>query len=198
MWPTTNLLALILCWLLLGLVASFWPELMIYWGGAGIALGFLSLFDLVVLAAKPFLSLDRKTPSRFALGVPVDVELTLTNRGFTRANLQIFDGVPSESEAETLPLKVVVRGRGYTTVSYPIQLMKRGRLDFGLAHVLRLSPFSTLELLDEDRATGIGQGLPKLRTGDPLLPTRSREYAGTNGHHQKEQTGGQPRIPSTP
>lgn len=140
MRPTAGLLTLILIWGLVGLVAAFWPVLEPFWLYGGVAVGLLSLLDMLTLATKRSLKITRSVPSRFALGVAQDVELTVTNHGFTKARVQIFDGIPAEVEAEQMPWKGTIPRRGYLRVSYSVKPLKRGQLDFGEAHVLRSSP----------------------------------------------------------
>mgnify|MGYP003639111789 CR=1 FL=1 len=140
MRPTAGLLTLILIWGLTGLVASFVPIIEPYWlyGGAGV--GLLSLLDMLTLATKRSLKVSRSVPSRFALGVAQDIELTITNNGFTKARVSIFDGIPADVETDQMPWKGAIPRRGYLRVSYSVKPLKRGQLEFGEAHLLRASP----------------------------------------------------------
>ncbi len=146
MRPTAGLLTLILLWGLTGLAASLWPVVGPIWLYVGAGLGVLSLLDMLTLATKRSLQVTRQVPSRFALGVAQPVELTLTNHGFTRAHLRIFDGIPAEVESDEMPWKGSIPGRGHATVSYAVKPLQRGQLNFGEAHILRRSPFGLWNL----------------------------------------------------
>ncbi len=146
MRPTAGLLALILLWGLTGLAASIWPVAEPYWLYGGAFLGALSLLDMLTLATKRSILATRITPSRFALGVPQDIELTLTNNGFTRAHVRVFDGIPAETESEQLPWQGRIPRRGFVKVAYAITPQKRGQLEFSEAHILRRSPLGLWSL----------------------------------------------------
>jgi len=169
MRPTNWLLNAIVCWILLGVLASVWQALpqgvfevlaalpvglgveawrdeiaaalKLAWVYGGIALAVFALLDLLAALGMKPLELQRKPPSRFALDVSQDVELTLVNRNRSTIFVQVFDGIPVEAETTEMPWSGKIPGKGFTNLSYPVKLMKRGMMDFGKAHVLLRSPF---------------------------------------------------------
>jgi uncharacterized protein (DUF58 family) len=138
--PSSRLLALVVAWTCLGLLAAIWPQLVSLWIIGGALLGACSLTDAVTLCLLKPPTAERKPPGRFALGMFQEVSLTLRNPGRFGAAIEVFDGVPEDSECHELPWKGRVAPSGYTTLVYPIKLMKRGSLSFTPAHILRNSP----------------------------------------------------------
>lgn len=141
MIPTARLLWAIAIWGVVGLVASYWKLPVMFWVIAGAVLCGVSLLDLLVVAAKKSLQVKRTPASRFALGVGGEVELEVINRGITRAKVLVYDGLPAAAETEEMPWRGTIPRRGFTKVRYSVKLMKRGMLEFGEAHIRRISPF---------------------------------------------------------
>jgi uncharacterized protein (DUF58 family) len=140
MRPSSRLLALVVAWTCLGLLAAIWTPLISLWIIAGAILGACSLTDAVTLCLLKLPTAERKPPGRFALGVFPEVSLTHKNPGKPRASVEVFDGVPEASHCDQLPWKGRIAPSGFTTLVYPIKLMKRGSLSFTPAHILRNSP----------------------------------------------------------
>lgn len=140
MRPAPTLISLLLAWTILGLLAAIFHQLLPVWIAAGGVLGLASLFDAVTLCLLRPPVAERNPPGRFALGVFQEVSLTLRNHGKLAAPIHVFDGVPDASECEELPWKGHIAPGGYTTLVYPVKLMKRGSITFTPAHILRSSP----------------------------------------------------------
>jgi len=134
------MLGLLLGWSALGLAASIHDPLRQVWAISGLLLAGVFLFDaLRVLIAKP-LVVERVLPSRFALGVPQEVTLTIRNPGRGAARVQVFDGVPSWAVTDAFPWWGKIPGKGWRTLKFPVKLLRRGRAEFARTHLLRLSP----------------------------------------------------------
>ena len=140
MKPAARFLYLITAWIILGLLASVWPKFAPLWGWASILISAAALVDVLVLLSYPKLKVERLLPGRCALGVDTEVELTIHNPTRGPIALSVYDGIPLDSEAQELPWEGRIRGRGFSTVIYPIKLLRRGRIPFSRSHLLVHSP----------------------------------------------------------
>jgi len=206
MRPTRWLLTLILFWGLAGLAASCWnmvprawvtslagdgsPEALraqvsqgLRWGWslAGALLAVASLVDMLGAFARPALIMKRKPPSRFALGIPEKVEVTLVNRGRAAARVEVFDGIPAETETEEMPWRGTVPARGFTRFDYSIKPMKRGRLDYTPAHILHYSP---LGLWQRASKIGVAEPVKVYPNYEPII-----RYSMLAIGHREDQMG---------
>ncbi len=140
MRPTNRLLALLAIWCGLGLLASFWPQLEVFWYGGGLLLALVLFVDAAALLGSKAVGVERSLPGRFALGVPAEVELVVRNPNRRPLRVRVFDGVPEAAETGELPWEGTVPGGWMAEVFYPVKLVQRGQLEFGLTHVLTGSP----------------------------------------------------------
>jgi len=133
--PARNLLLALTGWLLLGVAVSLWPPGLPWWSGAGILLGVLALLDVGDLWRAPKVSIDRDVPGRMALGVAVEVPLTLKMDGRRAAPVRIWDSLPQALETTDLPWSGTVPASGFITVNIRVQPVERGPAAFGQVHV---------------------------------------------------------------
>ncbi|MGI9243419.1 MAG: DUF58 domain-containing protein, partial [Verrucomicrobiales bacterium] len=140
MKPSARLLYLTTAWIILGVLASVWPKFAPLWQWASLALVATAFVDALLVMTHKRLQVDRLLPGRCALGVDTEVELTIRNPAKTGLAISVHDGVPLESEAREQPWTGDVPARGFTTVIYPIKLLRRGRVQFGQTQILAHSP----------------------------------------------------------
>ncbi|MFT4550032.1 MAG: hypothetical protein ACI8XO_004766 [Verrucomicrobiales bacterium] len=129
MKPASRFLYALAAWAIVGLLASVWPQFALLWQWGGVILGIAVVVDAFLLLGSK-ISIDRKLPSRCALGVETEIELTVHNRAGLCNRVTVFDGIPIEAEAREQPWEGTVRPGGFTTVIYPIKLLRRGRISF--------------------------------------------------------------------
>ncbi len=140
MRPTTRLLHSILVWIAFGIAASFWQPFVALWWELGVLLVALFGIDFILSRSSRRIDIERKIPGRLAINVEAEISLTLHNRSRLNAHLSVFDELPEEAHAPDIPWNGAVPPKGYTAVTYPIRMRKRGRSKLGAIHVLHQSP----------------------------------------------------------
>jgi len=187
MEPTRTMLALLLGWSALGLAASIHEPLRRLWTISGLTLAGLFLLDAPrVLIAKPLI-VERTLPSRFALGVPQEVTLTIRNPTRGAARVQVFDGIPSSAATDAFPWWGWIPGNGWRTLTFPVKLLRRGRAEFAPAHLLGLSPLGCWMLSSRAGQTEV---VPVFPDYEPVL-----KYALLALANQEQQMDIQQRQP---
>jgi uncharacterized protein (DUF58 family) len=140
MRPSGRALYAIAIWGALGLVASIWSNLEVYWWGAAGLLLLLGLIDAIALLATGKIIVERELPGRFALGVQDEVELILRNRSKRSVRLRAYDAVPDEAEVWDMPWEGRVKSGDFARVTYPVKMLERGQAFFDATHLLVASP----------------------------------------------------------
>ncbi len=179
--PTQPLLWVLTLWALLGLSASWWKPAEEFWRILGLVILVVAILDAVFLCLRKGVAAQRRLPGRFALNVEGEVTVRLTNLRKRPASLQMYDGIPSDSEAELLPWSGRIKAKGFTDVTYPITLKKRGETWFDLVHVLEKSFvgfWGRRLLIGEEQSTKV---YPNYQ---PVL-----RYALLAMEHRQEQSG---------
>ncbi len=129
-----------MAWLMLAAVASAVPALLSAWQGIGLVLVILAAVDaLIALGFKP-LEIRRKLPGRFALGEAGLVGLILRNESKKPAFIELFDGIPQGSVADSMPWRGELPPKREIRVFHPVMLPRRGEVEFGPVQILRRSP----------------------------------------------------------
>ncbi|MCW1922987.1 DUF58 domain-containing protein [Luteolibacter arcticus] len=142
MSPTARALGIVVAWALFGLAASVWRELVTPWWIAGAVLAVVALVDGVVLRRLAQVEVARRLPGRFAVGEAADVRLDIRNPGRFPAVVEVFDGIPLGSQAETMPWTGAIAAGGKARVTHPVRIIQRGMASFGKVHVRRTSLMS--------------------------------------------------------
>ena len=166
MKPTARMLYVVTAWMVLGIFASVWDQFVPLWQWGSVLLLFASFIDFMLVLAAPRLIVDRLLPGRCALGMDTEIELTLRNQGKFPSRVSVFDGIPLESEARELPWTGKVPAGGFTTVIYPIKLLRRGRVPFTRTHLLMHSPIG---LWDRKYLAGESGDLPVYPNYEPVV-----------------------------
>lgn len=140
MSPTGRTLTLVVAWALLGLAAATFRSLIPLWW----ILGALAILVLVIDGSLSFvmrrIEVIRRPPGRFAVGEPAPVRLEIRNPGRLDASFELFDGIPAESETESMPWNGSIPAGGKARVDYDLKVMERGFAKFGRVHLRRRSP----------------------------------------------------------
>jgi uncharacterized protein (DUF58 family) len=139
MRPSRRCLALLWSWFLLGIATALWSPLMVGWLIATVILGCALLIDALWLWGKSSVSLTRNLPTRLALGVKQEVEITLHNGHPQSLEVEFFDGLPPTLTSTQLPWQGRLPARGHATLHYEITPLERGSHQFSPAHLLRKS-----------------------------------------------------------
>ena len=137
--PARPLLLAFVGWLVLSVLASLLPILISWWVLAGILLGVLALADAVDLRAAKRVSITRDVPGRMALGVPVEVMLTVHQSGRRPLQVSLMDTLPGALETEDFPWSGTVPAGGYISIGVRVHPIERGPAVFGQVHVEQLS-----------------------------------------------------------
>lgn len=138
--PSKFLLVALTFWVGLGLLASFWPQLVILWWGTIAVIAIIAALDLSFLVEAKAVNVKRHLAPRLALAVEDEVVLELHNTGRRQMLVQAFDGIPDSAEAEELPWRGWVPAGGYAKVHYPVKMLRRGLAAFGATQLLIASP----------------------------------------------------------
>ena len=137
--PARPLLLAFVGWLLFSALASLLPILISWWVLAGILLGVLALADAVDLRTAKRVSITRGVPGRMALGVPVEVMLTVHQSGRRPLQVSLMDTLPGALETEDFPWSGTVPAGGYISIGVRVHPIERGPAVFGQVHVEQLS-----------------------------------------------------------
>jgi len=167
--------------MLLALVVAFWGPASSAWQGAGLGIGVIALFDLIVVLASRRTEAERSLPGRFAVGVSGEVTIRLLNQSGRARHLTMFDGVPEKSHAELLPWRGWVKKGGFVDVTYPVVLNERGETSFGKVHLLESSPLHLWARSSKVGEEGVTKVYPNYQ---PVL-----RYALLAMAHRQEQSG---------
>lgn len=140
MQPTSHVILITGCWVLLGFGASLIPSMEPYWlWGGAVALVFLLIDFFAGLFLKTPV-VERELPGRFACGVEQLVPIILRNKSTLAMRVLCYDGIPSDAESEEMPWIGRIKAKGYTRIDYPVTLSKRGMKEFAPAHLRVFSP----------------------------------------------------------
>jgi len=113
---------------------------MMPWLWLGAAVAVVLLIDAAILRFQKPLDVQRRLPGRFALGAAGEVRLILRNDTGTAARISVFDGIPQNAIAPTLPWEGIVPANREIRVFHPVTLSERGEVMFGPVHIRRISP----------------------------------------------------------
>lgn len=139
MRPTPTLLKPLTALLGLAVAAAVWVQFGLLWQIAVVTWILVIGIDAFTLPKKNFLIAERSLPSRFALGVPSYVTLTISHKLSRQLTLQVFDGIPTAATAPTLPHTVIVPAGHFSAMTYETMFTERGQHTFMPAHVLASS-----------------------------------------------------------
>jgi uncharacterized protein (DUF58 family) len=138
--PTSRLTATCLAWLALALAPVAFPA----WSAAWLALGGCALavflVDAVLVKLQPRVEIERRLPGRFALGEPCEVVLKIRNPHLQPLRVVLFDGIPADALAPTMPWRGMVPAKREIRVGHPVTLRTRGEAVFSPARLRHRSP----------------------------------------------------------
>lgn len=137
--PTRLLIALLLCWALIGVGGSLWLAVTPWWSIFGVVLLIVSLVDLTMAFFAKSLQTERVLPGRMAVGVAGEVALRLVNESGRPVHMAVFDGIPEDADCEAFPWQGWIRASGYLDLNYLVTLNRRGESTFGRTHLLQTS-----------------------------------------------------------
>lgn len=128
-------------WMIVGVLASVFPEVeqawwMFLWLWLGVA-----LIDLLLIAVLPKPQVERELPGRFAIGVENEIMLRVRNGARFPMRVTLHEGLPEEGACEELPWEGVLPGKGFQEIRFPVTLHVRGRSYFEPVHLLMHSLF---------------------------------------------------------
>ncbi len=140
MIPTRRTMRLLAFWVVLGIGASVWSRFSVLWLGALALLLPAMLVDALLLFRLKPITVTRKLPGRFAVGVAREIAVTLRNPNARALVLEFFEGLPETIESAQLPWRGDVPGHGFTEVRYEVTPLARGPFTFTGSHLRVESP----------------------------------------------------------
>ena len=140
MIPSRRLLQLLTVWLVLSVLASLWPRFASLWKFGAAFLTGIAALDAAIMLLSRRLTVSREVPGRLALGVEIEIALTLHNPNRRTVTAEFFDGLPETVESTQLPWSGTVPGSGHTTVLYTARPLTRGAVTFTECHLRHASP----------------------------------------------------------
>ena len=139
MTPTRLFLSISWLWLLLGLAASFLPQISPAWMVTGAVYLVLALVDFFNLRGKMRIELTREIPSFLALNQLHEVVLRIRNLHASGFKMEVYDGLPLQMTSDQLPWQGRIPGRGFVEITYQVKPLERGPQMLSPAHLKRTS-----------------------------------------------------------
>ena len=140
--PSRILLAGAGGWAVLGLAASYWPQLGQFWQGAGLALTAVALADAWRSRRAPELRIERDVAGVWPVGTWNNVTLRVQNDSTRTLALELHDDYPTAWQMEGLAHATSIAPGAYAAVTYKLCPDQRGRAHFGPAYLRVTSPLS--------------------------------------------------------
>ena len=147
--PVPSRAALVVAALLVafGIVASFWPALLLAWEIASGAFVLALAADLLsARALPPRLELERFVPRSLPIGRWRDCIVRLHNRGPFAARCEVYDHHPPQVEMEGLPFALTVPANGFAQARYRFRPTERGDLAIAPAEARVASAFGLWQI----------------------------------------------------
>lgn len=138
--PTPRLLLLGSLLVLVGVLASVMPGLEAAWWTGLALLGLVGSIDGWRLRARLMPQIERHLPHALALGVERSVELELANESRWPLQLALYDHVPPSMAYHDLPLQLRLPAGQGARLSYRVQPLVRGNVEFGEIELRLRSP----------------------------------------------------------
>ena len=135
MVPARTLFIALTVWLAAGLAVSLAASGGRVWVVLGGILAVVAVVDAGWLFRVPRVAVRRQVPDRMALGVEVEVPLTLHNAGARAVQVSLWDTLPDQLETADLPWTGAVPAGGFSTVHLRVQPVLRGMAEYGAVHV---------------------------------------------------------------
>lgn len=179
--PTGRALGLVIVWAVFGLAAAILRELVPAWWIAGAVLSGVFLGDALTLRFLRTIEVVRRLPGRFAVGQKGEVRLEIVNPGRLAADLDVFDGVPVNAEAEAMPWTGRIGAGGKAKLSHPVRIVERGTVSFGRVHLRRRSP---LGLFQRKQLAGAEEEVRVYPDYEPVI-----RFALLSMQHRQDQMG---------
>jgi uncharacterized protein (DUF58 family) len=138
--PSRALLAAAGGWVVLGLAASYVPQLALVWQGAGLALTVVALADAWLSRRVPAVRVERELAGVWPVGTWNNVTLRLHNEGGRALSIDLFDDYPTQWPMEGLSHSTSIAPGAFVAVTYRLCPDARGPANFGPAHLRVASP----------------------------------------------------------
>jgi uncharacterized protein (DUF58 family) len=140
MIPTTRLLACGVVWLLLGVTSSLWDPARSWWAWAGLGWAVIAGVDLMWMFFSRKIQIERRLPSRMALGVEQELEVTVRNPDVQSTRVRVLDGLPASLRSEDFPWSGRIPARGFIKVAARVKAVERGTAEIEPAFIEHHSP----------------------------------------------------------
>jgi len=133
--PSKLTLILLLVWSLLGLAASFSPDLLKTWNMIGIFIGVGLLLDAFGVYLEPNIRIERHLSHNLSVNSWTQSKLHIRNIGNRTYKLSIYELHPAHFLSRDLPINVVLEPGKFADAEYRLFPSKRGDGEFPGLHV---------------------------------------------------------------
>ena len=135
MKPSRFTFFLLAIWSMLGLGASFTPDLLRVWNIFGIFLGMALVIDAFNVYLEPNIRIERRLGHNLSVNSWTQCGLHIRNIGKRAYRLSIFDLHPSHVRSRDLPIQLNLEPGKFAEVAYALFPTQRGDAEFSGLHV---------------------------------------------------------------
>ncbi len=142
MIATKRLYIILWCLALLAVVVAVAPAISTLWWVLLGMVCIIALLDILLVYLKPHnISIERKLPGSFPLGVWKQIKLVIHNNSETSKYIEVFDHHPQQVSIKNLPQQAMLQSGQNVTLEYQTKAINRGEINYPLVQILLYSPF---------------------------------------------------------
>ncbi len=127
-------------WLLIGLIAAFYPGLVIFWKIIGIGFICILLIDAAAVFNKPNIKIKHEINHNLPIYTWSKVKQTIRNQSSSHLDLLAHDHYPAEFKIGSLPEKFSLKPNERAELQYRVKPLSRGDYSFKGTDILQHSP----------------------------------------------------------
>ena len=140
--PGSRLIQLVTVLVVMGLIASIWPDTEIVWKALFLMVLLFSLFDLWRVYKTLAPVVKRNLMGTLSVGIKHKVNLSVKNINSSAIVVDIYDYFPEQADVEGMPRRLLLEASETAELSYFLKPLKRGMLFLDKIECLLSSPFS--------------------------------------------------------
>lgn len=140
MRPSKITLWIAILWMLMGLLAAFYPALIIIWKALGIGFVSVLLIDAAAVFSRPNIEIRHEVNHNLPIYSWSHVKQVIHNRSSSHLDLLAHDHYPVDFKVESLPESFSLKPNERAELRYRIKPLSRGNYNFKGTDILRRSP----------------------------------------------------------
>ncbi len=140
MRPSKVTLWIAILWMLIGLVAAFFPALIVFWKIIGIGFICILLIDAAAVFRKPNIEIKHEVNHNLPIYTWSKVKQIIRNQSPSHLDLMAHDHYPAEFKIGILPGKFSLKPNERAELQYRVKPLSRGDYNFKGTDILRQSP----------------------------------------------------------